>query len=95
MVNFTFEEGYNQGKFPRENGVCFNESAFSRETRKNKGISDRGKSVYKVTRDNTVHGRNYNQAELKRGAHGEVLLTSQGCGSGSVANVCLWGTERY
>lgn len=78
MVNFTCEAGYNQGRFPRENDVCFNESAFSRETRKNKGILDTGKSVYKVTCDNTVHGRNYSQAELKCGAHGEVLLMNQG-----------------
>lgn len=51
------------------------------EIRKNEGISARGKSVYKVTCDNTVHGSNYNQAELKCGAHGEVLLKSQDRGS--------------
>lgn len=58
------------------------------QTRENKGTPDRGKSVYKgkVTCHNRVHGRNYNQVELKCGAHGEVLLSSHGHGSGSVRN---------
>lgn len=62
------------------------------EIRKNKGIQDRGKSVYKgrVACDNKG---NRHEAGPTHRAHDEVPVMCRGNGRGSLTNAHLWGTE--